>query len=167
MRKKKVIAIGLSVGLALNSLSVSAAEYETADIQNEEQEDFSSQSEIAIEGEDFEEDSAPPEVEIAEEDLEEGSAKSEEEIESKDVGDFSSEPEEAESEDLTAVSEQSEVVRISGTCGENVTFKLTTDGVLTLSGSGSMRTIEYDWKEYKPSCGWGDYISSIKKILSN
>ena len=146
MKQKKLIALGLSLGMMLNSLSVSAAEYVEVNPQSEEQEDFSSQSEVEIEDEDFEEDSAPSEVEIAEEDSKEGSAKSEEEIENKDAGDFSSEPE-VESEDLTAVSEQSEVVRISGTCGENITFKLTNTGVLTLSGSGPMRTIEYDWKE--------------------
>ena len=55
MKQKKLIALGLSLGMMLNSLSVSAAEYVEVNPQSEEQGDFSSQSEIEIEGEDFEE----------------------------------------------------------------------------------------------------------------
>lgn len=175
MKQRKIIAIGLSLGVALNSLSVSAADV-TVNQQNEEAEEFSAQPEAEIEdGEDsvqaseekedeaLQEDSGQSEVVMEDGDLE-GESKAE--TESEDVEDFSSEPEvEAQSEDLTAVAEQSEVVRVSGTCGENITFKLTNTGVLTLSGSGEMPTIEYDWKYYEPKCGWGSYISSIKKIV--
>ncbi len=45
MKQKKLIALGLSLGMMLNSLSVSAAEYVEVNPQSEEQEDFSSQSE--------------------------------------------------------------------------------------------------------------------------
>lgn len=130
--KRKVIAIGLSLGLILNSLSVSAAEYITVDQQKENQEEVSSQ---------------PEEV-----------------VNEKSKGVVTT-SEKTASEDVMEVSTQLEAVRVSGTCGENITFKLTQDGVLTLSGSGPMPTIEYDWKYYEPICGWGQYISSIKKIV--
>ena len=41
MKQKKLIALGLSLGMMLNSLSVSAAEYVEVNPQSEEQEDFS------------------------------------------------------------------------------------------------------------------------------
>ena len=60
---------------------------------------------------------------------------------------------------------QSEGVFSEGVCGENIGFKLTYDGTLTLSGSGPMKNFEYDWKNDHPICGWGEDISQIKKIV--
>lgn len=151
-KAKKIIAIGLSLGMVLTSIPVSASDYITADQWSEDVEGISESSE-GTENEALEDISEPAE-EIGSEDLEEFSAPPEE---------FSAPVEEDES--LEAASAQSEAIRVSGKCGDNITFQLTTDGVLTLSGSGAMPTITYDWKEYEPNCGWGGYISSIKKIV--
>ena len=40
----------------------------------------------------------------------------------------------------------------SGTCGENLTWKLTSSGVLTISGTGEM----YDYGYYDEGSQWGD-----------
>ena len=149
---KKIIAIGLSLGMVLISIPVSASDYITADQWSEDVEGISESSE-GTENEALEDISEPAE-EIGSEDLEEFSAPPEE---------FSAPVEEDES--LEVASAQSEAIRVSGKCGDNITFQLTTAGVLTLSGSGAMSTITYDWKEYEPNCGWGGYISSIKKIV--
>ena len=149
---KKIIAIGLSLGMVLTSIPVSASDYITADQWSEDVEGISESSE-GTENEALEDISEPAE-EIGSEDLEEFSAPPEE---------FSAPVEEDES--LEVASAQSEAIRVSGKCGDNITFQLTIAGVLTLSGSGAMPTITYDWKEYEPNCGWGGYISSIKKIV--
>ena len=41
----------------------------------------------------------------------------------------------------------------SGTCGENLTWTLSDDGVLTISGSGAMTDFDYGapWESYKTS----------------
>ena len=151
-QRKKIIAIGLSLGMVLTSIPVSASDYITADQWSEDVEGTSESSE-GTENEALEDISEPAE-EIGSKDLEEFSAPPEE---------FSAPVEEDES--LEVASAQSEAIRVSGKCGDNITFQLTTDGVLTLSGSGAMPAISYDWKEYEPNCGWGGYISSIKKII--
>ncbi len=160
---KKIIAIGLSFGVALNSVPVSASEYVTTDQQSGDVESISAELSEETESEDMEEFSTPPE-ETKSEDIETFSASSEE-AESENVEEFSVPSEETENKSLEEISTQSETVRVSGKCGDNITFQLTTAGVLTLSGSGAMPTITYDWKEYEPNCGWGGYISSIKKIV--
>ncbi len=48
----------------------------------------------------------------------------------------------------------------SGTCGENLTWKLTTDGTLTISGTGKMTDFEDG-----VSAPWYAYNASIKKIV--
>lgn len=55
-------------------------------------------------------------------------------------------------EEITATDE--EELLDSGICGENLTYKLTTDGTLTISGSGEMT-----------SNGWIRYADKIKKII--
>lgn len=45
----------------------------------------------------------------------------------------------------------------SGTCGENLTWELDSDGVLTISGSGAMAT----------DVPWNEYRDSIEKIIIN
>lgn len=185
---KKIIAIGISFGVVLNSLSVSAAEYLPIDQRSEDLE-IAMQSEVKTENEDTGE--IPTQLIIEDGNTEEIPAQSEEtegtgdaeepallEIEIEEVEELSSEPElesetmeesseesELESEDQGEIAVQSGELLASGTCGENITFKLTKDGVLTLSGSGPMATIEYDWKYYEPKCGWGNQIRNIKKIV--
>lgn len=48
----------------------------------------------------------------------------------------------------------------SGQCGEELTWTLTKDGVLTISGSGKMT----DWQG-NPSAPWNDYTSSILNVV--
>ena len=48
-------------------------------------------------------------------------------------------------------------VLASGTCGDNLTWELTDDGVLTISGSGAMSDGNY--------APWYDYRSSIKSVV--
>ena len=175
MNKKKIIAMGLSLGMVMNPIATSAAEYTAINDQSEtfitepkeentDSEENTTESDEKTESEGSEDFSS--EAEIKNEDTEENPEQSEVNIESDDenIEDFSAQPD-VESDDVEALSTQAETVRVSGTCGENITFQLTTDGVLTLSGSGAMPEIEYDWKYYEPKCGWGTYISSIKKIV--
>lgn len=60
--------------------------------------------------------------------------------------------------DLTGSSQQNSVI-FQGKCGDTVDFSLTSDGVLTLSGSGAT----YAYHSGKPA-PWGDYASFIKEI---
>ena len=48
---------------------------------------------------------------------------------------------------------------ITGQCGDNVTWSLTEDGVLTLSGTGKT------WDYLEKSPGWFDYMESIQKCV--
>ena len=161
MRPKKIIAIGLSMGMMLNLMSVSAVECVVIDEQNEDIGGISVQSETEIENEDLGT-SAQSEIIVEDENF----TQSRETTDSENLDEISIELESViENEKLEEVSAQSETVIASGKCGENITFKLTGNGVLTLSGSGAMPALEYDWKSYQPICGWGDYISSIKRII--
>ena len=45
----------------------------------------------------------------------------------------------------------------SGTCGENLTWTLDSDGVLTISGMGSMR----DYNSDSPWSSYGEHIKSV------
>ena len=55
----------------------------------------------------------------------------------------------------------------SGSCGDNLTWKLTTDGTLTISGSGAMNNFESTqlgtYSFYKAP--WNDYKNKIKKVV--
>ena len=53
-----------------------------------------------------------------------------------------------------------ETTPTSGTCGENLTWELSEDGTLTISGTGKMEN--YDSSSYVP---WKDRATSIKKII--
>ena len=48
----------------------------------------------------------------------------------------------------------------SGTCGNNLTWTLTEDSVLTISGTGEMD--DYDWSRVPP---WTDYYKQIKALV--
>ena len=53
------------------------------------------------------------------------------------------------------------VTEKSGTCGDNITWVLDTNGTLTISGSGKM----YDYDEDNPTPFLGAYYPYIKKII--
>ena len=50
-----------------------------------------------------------------------------------------------------------------GTCGENLTWVLTDDGTLTISGSGDMAN--YD--SYSPTAPWYEFRTSVKSVVIN
>lgn len=54
-------------------------------------------------------------------------------------------------------------VVLSGSCGDNVAFALTSDGVMTISGSGEMNG--YVTKNNKTTAPWSDYISKITQVV--
>ena len=49
----------------------------------------------------------------------------------------------------------------SGTCGENLTWTLSDDGVLTISGTGDM-TDYYSYSEFAP---WHEYADRIQTVI--
>jgi len=51
----------------------------------------------------------------------------------------------------------------SGTCGANLTWKLTSDSTLTISGSGAMD--DYDYGYVQAASPWNDYQTAIKTIV--
>ena len=60
---------------------------------------------------------------------------------------------------LLPVSAFADEVDASGTCGENVTWKLTEDGTLTISGSGEMEN--YEWGD----APWAGQKDSIRNVV--
>ena len=48
----------------------------------------------------------------------------------------------------------------SGTCGENLQWKLTNEGVLTITGTGKM----YNWVDRYAS-PWSQYRSNVKQVI--
>ena len=53
----------------------------------------------------------------------------------------------------------------SGTCGENLTWTLDSDGTLTISGSGKMEDYVWTWSGiYEPNPPWSAQTDSIKKV---
>lgn len=56
---------------------------------------------------------------------------------------------------------------ISGECGEGLTYNLTKDGTLTISGSGKMKSFEYDFINDKPviDTPWFEQKDNIKKVI--
>ena len=62
---------------------------------------------------------------------------------------------------------QAYAATVEGTCGESVTWKLTSDGTLTISGTGAMEDFIFSgpitvWPERESP--FRKYISEIKKI---
>ncbi|CVI70517.1 Fibronectin type III domain protein [Eubacteriaceae bacterium CHKCI004] len=55
-----------------------------------------------------------------------------------------------------------ETVSASGTCGDNLTWELSEDGVLTISGTGEMD----DWNS-SANFGWSSMRNQIKKVVIN
>lgn len=48
----------------------------------------------------------------------------------------------------------------SGTCGENLKWKLTDEGVLTITGTGEM----YNWED-RYANPWSQYRSNVKQVI--
>lgn len=57
----------------------------------------------------------------------------------------------------------------SGDCGDNATWSLSDDGVLTISGSGAIRDYIYEGANVWPliKAPWRDYASRVKKVVVN
>ena len=53
----------------------------------------------------------------------------------------------------------------SGTCGENLTWTLSDDGVLTISGSGAMTDYGPNSEGYDVLTPWDAYINDVKSIV--
>ena len=54
----------------------------------------------------------------------------------------------------------------SGSCGENATWSLDSEGVFTVSGEGDMTEYGFDWDLfYEPMTPWYSHHSSIKKVV--
>ena len=53
----------------------------------------------------------------------------------------------------------------SGKCGSNAKWLLTSDGILTVSGTGNMRDYTFDYENNKPTSPWGSAKSRITKIV--
>lgn len=51
----------------------------------------------------------------------------------------------------------------SGTCGDNLTWILDNEGLLTISGTGEMR--DYEWLENHPTCPWWNYMDLVKIVI--
>lgn len=49
----------------------------------------------------------------------------------------------------------------SGTCGDNLTWVLTNDGTLTITGTGAMEN--YNWDNF--CAQWFSHLSSIKTVI--
>lgn len=54
---------------------------------------------------------------------------------------------------------------LSGKCGENVTFVLDSDGVLTISGTGNMENYSYYKDNIFYAQPWHDYREAIKSVI--
>ncbi len=72
-----------------------------------------------------------------------------------------------EIEDAEIISEASIATPTSGECGEGLTYNLTKEGTLTISGSGKMKSFEYDFINDKPSIDtpWFEQKDNIKKVI--
>lgn len=57
-----------------------------------------------------------------------------------------------------------DIAGVSGTCGSGLTWELTGDGVLTISGKGAMENYPY-YGSSKSDAPWFPYKDSIKKIV--
>lgn len=53
----------------------------------------------------------------------------------------------------------------SGTCGENLTWVLDGEGVLSISGSGDMGNYDFQSNNNSDSIPWKDYLAEIKKVV--
>ncbi len=145
-RGKKIVAVGICAGMAVSLLSSSFnAEQASLSSQSRQKESVDEKSDLQASATDF--------VETSDTGI-------------NDIDAFKSlitfMPESTQNNEPVLLSE---TILKSGQCGDNITYKVTSDGTLTLSGSGAMYTYEYDWDDYKTNCPWGAYKNVIKKIV--
>jgi len=72
-----------------------------------------------------------------------------------------------ENENAEIISEESIATPISGECGEGLTYNLTKEGTLTISGSGKMKSFEYDFINNNSvvDTPWFEQKDNIKKVV--
>ncbi|WP_289466148.1 hypothetical protein, partial [Klebsiella pneumoniae] len=73
-------------------------------------------------------------------------------------------PEETIPEETIPTRSDTEVtVTASGTCGDNLTWELTSDGTLTISGTGEMSNYNSFYASMQPP--WSNYRSKIINVV--
>ena len=60
--------------------------------------------------------------------------------------------------------EEAEEVLASGDCGDDLTWTLTDDGVLTISGTGDMWDFEYNYED-GGNAPWAGYITQVRRLV--
>ena len=68
---------------------------------------------------------------------------------------------------VSANSTNSETSVVSGNCGENITWSLNSNGLLTISGEGAMSGIECAWANYKDQVKEVKFVGNITSISAN
>ncbi len=58
-----------------------------------------------------------------------------------------------------------EAVLASGQCGDSVYWSLSTDGVMTITGTGPMWDFEYDFENNRGDTPWAEYNEQIKQLV--
>ena len=188
--RTRILAMLLAVMMCFSLLPVSAfaeegdqlddSTLQTTDVVTEEQPE---DEEFVEEGENYEEPSEetveePEENQSAEEEQQnenqqdenqpsDEASVEEQDEETQDESDAEQAEEESELEELT--SEGEELNAYSGTCGDNLTWTLSDDGTLTISGSGDMSNFVYyydDGQAYSDDGQpWSGQRSSIKSVV--
>lgn len=149
-KAKRLMAILMAALISVNSLPVTALA-EEADMTEQ------NQSESALESENAEDDIDEDieETFITEEEMteetEEAASEEQTTAESEDAVSKEETGKEEKDEVLSEEESQTEKEIIdSGTCGENVTWTLDSEGLLVISGTGEMT--DYTWRDEAP---WG------------
>ncbi|MCC8129575.1 MAG: hypothetical protein LIO51_06535 [Clostridiales bacterium] len=151
---KKITALFLTVALLLPLLPGAAWATETEEIPVE-----------FVETTDTEDEPTEEEAPIEEEDADEGAA-FEPAAEETEKADEEANVEDADNDEVSVVSEE-DIATVStvdsGTCGDNLTWKLNDSGTLTISGTGEM----WDWDSDSDSedrAPWYEYRESIQSV---
>ncbi len=159
-KSKRLMAILMAALISVNSLPVTALAGET-DVTEQNQLESVMESETAEDtiDEDIEE-TFISEEEMAEE-TEEAASEEQTIAESEDAVSKEETGEEEKDEVLSEEEYQTEKEIIdSGTCGENVTWTLDSEGLLVISGTGEMT--DYTWRDEAP---WGSKKENILSVI--
>lgn len=159
-KAKRLMAILMAALISVNSLPVTALA-EEADMTEQ------NQSESALESENAEDDIDEDieETFITEEEMteetEEAASEEQTTAESEDAVSKEETGKEEKDEVLSEEESQTEKEIIdSGTCGENVTWTLDSEGLLVISGTGEMT--DYTWRDEAP---WGAKKENILSVI--
>ena len=159
-KAKRLMAILMAALISVNSLPVTALA-EEADMTEQ------NQSESALESENAEDDIDEDieETFITEEEMteetEEAASEEQTTAESEDAVSKEETGKEEKDEVLSEEESQTEKEIIdSGTCGENVTWTLDSEGLLVISGTGEMT--DYTWRDEAP---WGSKKENILSVI--